>query len=366
MNRRAFTLLELLVVVAIIVLGTVLLIPAFGSIITSAKYTGAINTVTATLGQARALAIRNGRETGVVFLFDADREVFTMQVVELLQTGAALTERATSPSEHTYANAYRPARNTVPIDLPAGTGVYGLAFDISPNPTTGVNNGGRIDAITNHWYAGEIYEENGNDVIPWIFPRNDARMYVEIPKGQSPWAPGPNATSAYFLSNQNIRRAIRQANTFFVQFSREGSIVDTAVQGGVTSVNSYLEFPDEPRDLDTAESEPFDKPAVFDPDARPRNNARQSDNPEVVLRPVSRIAVVDLNKMTQVVGIEKPWLVRPANSGEPRSAVSSQGLIRQRYYNNSNTSIISSFIDNNAEIISFNRYTGNAIREANP
>ena len=31
-----------------------------------------------------------------------------------------------------------------------------------------------------------------------------------------------------------------------------------------------------------------------------------------------------------------------------------------------NTTIISKFIDNNAEIVSFNRYTGNAIREAQP
>lgn len=366
MNRRAFTLLELLVVVAIIILGTVLLIPAFGTIITSAKYTGAVNTVTATLGQARALAIRNGRETGVVFLFDVEREVFTMQVVELLQTGAALTERATAPSEHTYANAFRPALNTVPIDLPVGTGVYGLSFDTAPDPTTGARNGGRLDSITNHWYANEVYQRNGNDVIPWIFPRNDPRMYVEIPKGQSPWAPGPSATNAYFVGNNNVRRAIRQANTFFVQFSREGSIVDASTQGGITSVNAYLEFPDEPRDLDDPENEPFDKPNVFDPDARPSSNARQSDNPEVILRPVARIAVVDFAKMAQVSGIEKPWLVRPANSGEPRLAVPNQGQTRQRYYNDNNTTVISSFIDNNAEIISFNRYTGNAIREANP
>lgn len=364
MNRRAFTLLELLVVVAIIVLGTVLLIPAFGSIITSAKYTGAVNTVTATLGQARALAIRNGRETGVVFLFDADREAFTMQVVELLQTGGALTQRATVPGEHTYANVYRPALNTVPIELPSGTGVYGLSFDTAP-PTD--ESGGLIDSTTNHWYAGEVYiNSDNNEVIPWIFPRNDPRMYVEMPKGQSAWAEGPNATSAYFLSNQNVRRAIRQSNTFFIQFSREGSIVDTVQQGGVASVNSYLEYPSEPRDLDTDEAEPFDKPSIFDPDARPRNNARQSDNPEVVLRPVARIAVVDFTKMTQVVGIEKPWLVRPAESSEPRLAVPSQGQTRQRYYNDRNTSIISSFIDNNAEIISFNRYSGNAIREAHP
>lgn len=368
MIRRAFTILELLVVVAIIVLGTVLLIPAFGSIIGSAKFTGAVNTVTATLGQARALAIRNGRETGVVFLFDVERELYTLQVVELLQTGGTLSERSTFPSEHTYANVFRPALNTVPVELPVGTGVYGLSFDTSPDPLSNPSQGGKIDAITNHWYAGEVYDDpdTGNPVIPWIYPRNDPRMYVEMPKGQSAWAPGPSASGAYFMSNAKVRTAIRQANTFFIQFSRDGSIVDAASQGGITSTNAYLEFPDEPRNLDDPTVKPFDKPNVFDPDARPTTSARQSDNPEVVLRPVSRIAVVDMNRMAEVVGIAKPWLVRSATSGQPREAVAAQGQTRQLYYNDKNTNIISKFIDNNAEVISFNRYTGNAIREANP
>ena len=55
MRRSAFTLVELLVVVTIIAIGALLLVPAFGRISASINYTGAVNSVTATLGAARTI-----------------------------------------------------------------------------------------------------------------------------------------------------------------------------------------------------------------------------------------------------------------------------------------------------------------------
>jgi len=361
-RTSAFSLLEMLVVVSIIVLGGALLIPAFGKIISSTKYTSAINTVTATLGNARALAMRNGRETAVAFLYDVERDIFTLQVLELQQTGAALTDRVSAPNEHTYANAYRPAVGTVPVELPKGTGVYGLSFQIAPQ--SGV--GSQIDNIGAHWYSGDILNgsppDNPQRTIPWIFPRNDVRMYVRLAAGEDPW----RLIGSTGQSRPEIRRSMRQSFSFFVQFSRDGSVVQTASQGGISSVNAYIEWPDLPRDLRNPTEPPFDKPNVFDPQAASTGIPLDSrtPNPEVVLRAAAQLAVVDLRRMADATGIERPWLVRSPDSAIPLQAVIDRD--RSQYYSVDAVQRVNEFIDNNAEIISFNRFTGNVIRRATP
>lgn len=369
-SSRAFTLLELLVVVSIIILGTALLVPAFGRIIGSARYTGAVNTVMAGLGNARALAAGEGVDTALAFMFDPRREVMTLQVLETYQTGAVLTQRSSSPPEHTYATAFRPALASVPIELPPGIGVFGMSFRIAPWAAT--NEPGRqIDNLpTRHWYAGDIISETSGSATnpreyPWLFPRNDVRTMVNVPAGEDPWTMiGANSTS-----NPTMRTAMRQANTFFVRFAASGAVIDG-------SDEAYIEYPDEPRNLDVAngpQAEPFDRKNLFDPDAPARGAFRRSANPEVVMRSASQLAVVDLRRMSESVGIERAYMVRGANAWRPADAdlpQNSQRLtpsaFRQMYYNDQNARRVSRYIDSNAEVISFNRFTGNAIRETAP
>ncbi|MEO1130549.1 MAG: prepilin-type N-terminal cleavage/methylation domain-containing protein, partial [Planctomycetota bacterium] len=105
--RAAFTLLELLIVVSIIVIGATLLLPAFGRVIESVNYSSAVSTVTAALGNARALAIRNGRHTGVAFYFDIEREVCSVQVLELNgQFGGSLSSVGGASRSSLYAFVY--------------------------------------------------------------------------------------------------------------------------------------------------------------------------------------------------------------------------------------------------------------------
>jgi len=80
---RAFTLFEMLITVTIIILATAVVLPAFGRIIESSNFAGAVNTVTATLGNARALAIQNSEYTAVAFLYDIDSEIYTLLPLEL-------------------------------------------------------------------------------------------------------------------------------------------------------------------------------------------------------------------------------------------------------------------------------------------
>lgn len=361
-SRRGFTLLELLVVISIIVLASALLVPAFGRIIGSTRYTGAINTVTATLGNARAQAMRTGVETGVAFLFDVERERYTMQIVEALQFSGTLTERPTDDPRHAYADAFRPSPGTVPIELAPGTGVYGLSFAVAPS--TGDES--QIDAITRNWYAGEILNEgSATQESPWLFPRNDPRMYVKIPTGQSAWdLIGPSGTG-----NRPVRKAIRQANSFIVRFRADGAISEFSQREDNVLNNAYLEFPEEPRDLDVEGSEAFDRRDLFDPDAKvPGGVTRRSPNPEVFLRSASQLAVVDLRRLGEVVGIEKPWLVRPERSGdnETRAPFGAGDARNDVYIDDEAAKKVWRYIDADAEIISFNRYTGNAVRKAAP
>ena len=70
-RRAAFTLLELLAVVAIIAIMTSLLAPAVQGLMGITGRLGGLNTVTATLDQARLAAIENGVSTHVGFPIDA-------------------------------------------------------------------------------------------------------------------------------------------------------------------------------------------------------------------------------------------------------------------------------------------------------
>lgn len=69
-RRKAFSLAELLVVIALVVLILALALPAFNFITGSRSIDGATNVVSAFIGRARAEALDRGRVTGVMFYID--------------------------------------------------------------------------------------------------------------------------------------------------------------------------------------------------------------------------------------------------------------------------------------------------------
>ncbi|HEB60328.1 MAG TPA: prepilin-type N-terminal cleavage/methylation domain-containing protein, partial [Phycisphaeraceae bacterium] len=83
-----FTLLELMVAVAIIVLLTVLSIPRFSALKDNLDASAARNTLSAALAQARNLAIRGDLgDIAVVFFYDRDNERYTMLTARLRAKG---------------------------------------------------------------------------------------------------------------------------------------------------------------------------------------------------------------------------------------------------------------------------------------
>lgn len=372
-GSRAFTLLELLVVISIIVIATTVLLPAFGRLIESSNYASAINSVTATLGNARALAISTGRPTGVAFLFDAKREVYSLQALEVsgLQ-GGVLTNRPVSTPDHVYCHAFRPAAGSAPVELPKRMGVYGLAFTHVQGSFRGtLQIDLKIDSQpTWQWYAGELINASSpNPITPWIFPRSDPRLFTALADGQQvgvdPWAALTGGTTSPALSDPDAIAAVRNCTTFFIEFSANGSVVTSTRDGGQDTLNAYLELSAEPVEVDSLSGEPYDDPNRFDPEnfggLAPD---KRMPNPEVMMRAASELAVVDLGRLAEGAGLRHPWLARPAGSralqppwlwDSALSGPEKDDKVRE----------ISRWIDLNAEVIGFNRYTGNVIRRIN-
>lgn len=403
--RGAFTLVEMLIVVSIIAIGATLMVPAFADVIRSINYSGAINRVTAALGNARAEAIRTGRHTGVVFLFDIETETASLQIVELLQPGA-LTEFGTAPLTNTIGAAMRPVSGQVPIELPKGTAVVGLPLTLYVDPASDdsvVDSTGAFTTWT--WYAGQA--ENPTDDDPserlslWLWPQNDPRLYtVNNPPtartfGVDPWEVlAGRAPGGVTVSFRDAERAVRHAQSFAILFSPSGSVVSEIESGATIVKNAWVEYPDQPIPRSKPTGNAYDWRDRFDPqnlgNGLGGSSERDADlpnsrpdirpNPEVYLRSVEQIAVVDVATMSQALGIARPWLVRPENSRSPipqwvRDLRGRGQTGTQKSYITADTDsptdaplhrLVSRWIDENAEILSFSRYTGDIIRRAAP
>ena len=124
MNRKtAFTLNELLIVIAIIVLLIALALPAFNAITGSRSIESAQNQVSAFIGQARVEAIGIQQMRGVMFFLDMDTDRINMAMVREAFT--------TSPGGNTiHFLELVPDRDFV--TLPIGVGLQTIDDPMSP------------------------------------------------------------------------------------------------------------------------------------------------------------------------------------------------------------------------------------------
>lgn len=374
-SAPAFTLIELLVAITIIVLASIVIIPSFARLLESTNYANAVNTVSSAMGQARALAIRNGRYAGVAFLFDTVSERYTLQVLEIQSEGGTgyLTTRSgiNEINVGTYCQPFRPAEGLAPIELPRGMGVYGLSYAITRR--VGVDDTvRRIDSRTLHWYCGEILDEGQSnpaggriETVPWIFPRNDPRFFTV--DGSNPW---DLPRSQWGTSTADEVTAIRHASSFYVCFDPTGAMVTSTSDSSRSLVNAYIEYPERPVETNSIANPrlPVDLPNNFDPENTGAAPAIEivEPNPEVVLRAVSALAVVELSRLARETGIERPWLVRPTSLPEIQFAPKRLDVSQPLYFSDDFVRRISLWIDRNAEILTFNRFTGNVNRKAQP
>ena len=332
-SPRAFTLVELLVVIVIIAAAAVLILPGVASVVRSNNYAASVNLVSTSLSNARARALSTDNTAGLLFLFDAEREVYTLQVIELASRNASLTNRPRSSQvrqRDTYTRAFIPAIGVPAVELPPGMAVYGLSYSIAPNdpdPLTGLPIlGDEIDDVTAAWYAGErVSDVNISGLpdaeeVPWIFPRNDPLLTLEnrtdyltdpdTPDRDELWDVDPDGTRGL-----RAIRAVRHSMSFAIFFDRTGKVVSTDGERDVPTPNAFLELPTNP--IDRTEDDPelreeLDQPLVFDPETGLGPDL--TPNPEVMIRSAQQLAVVDLRALRQGVGpvirTNQPWFYR--------------------------------------------------------
>jgi len=405
-GSRGFTLIELLVAITIIVALVVVTLPSFSSLIQSANFSSAISQTTASLGSARAIAMRDGVQTAVAFLFDTKDEQYSLVILIESSTGSggALSSLPTGPPKHTYAVAFQPAPNTAPVILPQGIGVFGLSYSHLPDPLIDPNvfDEPMIDANTFHWYAGErhpAYQDNGFGAFglvpdgifenPWIFPRNDPRLFwqtgiVMVDDDEDPLI--VDEPWYQFIEEDPMDPAVidalRHANSFMIQFNPDGSVVGAFSQGSFSNpANAFIDYPLDPIDqlpIDPLDVDPYDNPTIFDPENAGLDLAnapiKPSRNPEVILRSVSQLAIVDLKQLERGTGVENIWKLHPSTSLAPWPLLydpdgrpgSGDELPFDDVLLDKRVSMVSRWIDLNGEVIGFDRYTGNIIRRSAP
>jgi prepilin-type N-terminal cleavage/methylation domain-containing protein len=377
-DRRGFTIIELLVVISIILIAVVAILPAFGRLIESNNYASSINAVTATLGAARTRAVKYNHRSGVAFLWNAKEERMTLIIVE--QSGASsgsLTDGVPTPCNRCgvpptagFAEVFVQAAGTSPIELPRGMGVFGLssAVELICADTPLTESGG---VTTWRWYGGDVIHSGGDvcdrsaDLYTWLFPRNDPRVFTlkdtNSNVGVDPWLTLRGLTTSPLITVEEATTAVRNTTSFFIVFAPDGSIATSRRSANLEVFDAFLELADAPIDPTAPASPPYDDEFRFDPEntaGLPQN--RRAANPEVVLRSADQLAVVDLARLADGVGFPRAWLIRPMQSRAPKPV----DLTSAGYFNDERAQAVSRWIDVNAEILSFNRYSGNVIRRS--
>jgi prepilin-type N-terminal cleavage/methylation domain-containing protein len=130
---RAFTIVELLVVIGVI--GILALLTTLGArkLTAGSRLAAATNAVSSALGNARAAAIKDGVATGLVFrpTWDPARPYLPQRVeaVTIRSTGVREFFNSGNPIGPAFAEAFTPVANIPPTILPEGIKVAGPMFD---------------------------------------------------------------------------------------------------------------------------------------------------------------------------------------------------------------------------------------------
>ena len=175
--RRAFTLVELLVVVSIIVIVLTLAVPAFSAMLRSSERSLAENQFRAGIAAGRDAAIQSeGGDGAAVFFFEPGGR---MSIVPCVQV-ATIRDRLAAVDPMTGENAtdrdvFVPLANSEPVQLPIGWTVRGYAQAHSFDQGAEDPNG---------WYDGMMWQGRAK-VGNWVFPENGFYDHNAGDKGRS-------------------------------------------------------------------------------------------------------------------------------------------------------------------------------------
>lgn len=326
-GRSAFTVLELVVVIGVIIALVAATLPAFRAISDSNRVASSRNSLAATLGTARTLAMQRGRDVAVMFTFDTRSQVTTLQIIEQI----GITDDAGNGMD--AAAIFVPVEGQGVTELPRGAGVFGYGFAAS--------RGNSNPANPWNWYtdAGLLYG-GSSEFDPWILPRTDARLFA------------PDGDLTRLTNGQCL-----DLETFVVRYGPDGTIVTSTEElenyagGGDDGFVDLDEFGDD--------SDPDGLYRQWTPHFRVNDSGDRVVVGEYQLRSVPFVVIVDLFKLGDELGIARPWLVVGPDSPYAATQYQEIGDRANANENSKDDQVeIDEWLDKNASTQAFNRYTG--------
>ncbi len=175
--RRAFTIVELMVVVLIGLIILAIAVPAFQSMVYSSNRSLAVNALQASSQMARDVALSTGQDGAVIFVFDP--QVGKMQIIPAVMVGT-LREKTTaaagsggssalSDSPYFDRDVFVPASAGETLEIPRYWMVRGYA-----SPRAMIDRDSTGNAAAN-WYTSDAYggtdaSANIKSKAHWVFP----------------------------------------------------------------------------------------------------------------------------------------------------------------------------------------------------
>ena len=137
-RQVGFTLVEMLIVVAIGVMLMAIALPAYHAMTDGAKMAQTNNVIAAALGTARTYAIKKQKYAGVRFQFDRGgwREGKQYAILIEHNTDLKVSGSPATWSPYVLEHRYTVVPNTKPLVLPQGMGILGMKLDIDASGTT--------------------------------------------------------------------------------------------------------------------------------------------------------------------------------------------------------------------------------------
>lgn len=155
MIRRAFTLVELLIVIAIFLILLAIAVPAFSSMLYSSAQSLAENSLRIALSTARDAAARAPKGQDVVAFFAYEPATKQTQIITCVRVGVILDPNPASRLPAVEREVFAPAPAIRPVQLPSGWSARGYA------PA------GTIDL---QWYEKTYPSGTARNRGNWVFP----------------------------------------------------------------------------------------------------------------------------------------------------------------------------------------------------
>lgn len=181
-TNRAFTLVELFVVIAVTLIAVAAALPAFTAMTRSSRRSLAENTLKVAVTFARDTAIQSGRsgDGAAVFLYDPEAGRIRVVPAEYVGTITDLVDGITS--RKIERDVFVPVLTSQTIELPD----YWMVRGWAPARFVGVQN--RPAGLGFDWYDSSLYSDRGAwDRGHWVFPEDgfyDRRADPGTPVGR--------------------------------------------------------------------------------------------------------------------------------------------------------------------------------------